>query len=139
VPDVSPTEAALTYEVEAAFEAAMLTRELTLREAREWLEELCRAEDLDTPDLQVARLKPAFEAAALPDEWCLLVANMAPTQHTLLHELSHLACANRGHGREFRTQLVRYLRRWVSVDHAADLHARFMSAGLSVDPFAATR
>jgi len=139
VPDVSPTEAAQTYEVEAAFEAAMPTRELTLREAREWLEELCRAEDLDTPDLQVARLKPAFEAAALPDEWCLLVANMAPTQHTLLHELSHLACANRGHGREFRTQLVRYLRRWVSVDHAADLHARFMSAGLSVDPFAATR
>ncbi|NBN89859.1 MAG: hypothetical protein EBU67_04850 [Actinobacteria bacterium] len=139
MPDVSPTEAAQTYEVEAAFEAAMPTRELTLREAREWLEELCRAEDLDTPDLQVARLKPAFEAAALPDEWCLLVANMAPTQHTLLHELSHLACANRGHGREFRTQLVRYLRRWVSVDHAADLHARFMSAGLSVDPFAATR
>ena len=139
MPDVSPTEAAQTYEVEAAFEAAMPTRELTLREAREWLEELCRAEDLDTPDLRVARLKPAFEAAALPDEWCLLVANMAPTQHTLLHELSHLACANRGHGREFRTQLVRYLRRWVSVDHAADLHARFMSAGLSVDPFAATR
>jgi hypothetical protein len=136
---MSSTEAALTYEVEAAFESAMPTRELTLAEARAWLEELCRAEDLDTPDLRVARLRPAFEAAALPDEWCLLVADVAPTQHTLLHELAHLACANRGHGREFRTQLVRYLRRWVSVGHAADLHARFVAAGLGIDPFSATR
>ncbi|MFM8389451.1 MAG: hypothetical protein ACKOA5_09420, partial [Actinomycetota bacterium] len=100
---MSPTEATLTYEAESAFEAAMPTRELTLTEARAWLEELCRAEDLDTPDLHVARLRPSFEAAAVPDEWCLLVADVAPTQHTLLHELAHLACANRGHGREFRT------------------------------------
>jgi hypothetical protein len=136
---MSSTEATLTYEVEAAFELAMPTRELTLVEARDWVEELCRAEDLDTPRLEVAKLRPTLDAAAIPDEWCLLVANVAPTQHTLLHELAHLACANRGHGREFRTQLVRYLRRWVSVDHAADLHARFVAAGLSIDPFAATR
>jgi hypothetical protein len=136
---MSSTEGTLTYEVEAAFESAMPTRELTLTEARDWLEELCRAEDLDTPDLRVARLRPAFEAAALPEEWCLLVTDVAPTQHTLLHELAHLSCANRGHGREFRTQLVRYLRRWVSVGHAADLHARFVAAGLGIDPFSATR
>jgi hypothetical protein len=136
---MSSTEATLTYEVEAAFESVMPTRELTLSEARDWLEELCRAEDLDTPRLEVAKLRPTLDAAAIPDEWCLLVADVAPTQHTLLHELAHLACANRGHGREFRTQLVRYLRRWVSVDHAADLHARFVAAGLSIDPFAATR
>jgi hypothetical protein len=134
-----PGEAARTYEVETAFETAMSTRTLTLSEARAWLEELCRAEDIDTPDLYVANLRHKFEGAALPDEWCLLVADVAPTQHTLLHELAHLSCANRGHGREFRTQLVRYLRRWVSIDHAADLHARFVVAGLSVDPFAATR
>ncbi|MBM3730688.1 MAG: hypothetical protein FJW44_07705 [Actinobacteria bacterium] len=136
---MSPTEATLTYEAESTFEAAMPTRELTLAEARAWLEELCRAEDLDTPDLHVARLRPTSEAAAVPDEWCLLVADVAPTQHTLLHELAHLSCANRGHGREFRTQLVRYLRRWVSIEHAADLHARFVAVGLGVDPFAATR
>lgn len=136
---VSPNEAELTYEAESAFEVAMPTRELTLSEAGAWLEELCRAEDLDTPALHVARLRPSFEAAAVPDAWCLLIADVAPTQHTLLHELAHLSCANRGHGREFRTQLVRYLRRWVSIDHAADLHARFVAAGLSIDPFAATR
>lgn len=136
---MATADAALTYEVEAAFEDAMPTRSLTIAEAREWLEGVCRAEDLDTPDLHVARLRPTFEAAAIHDEWCLLVADVAPTQHTLLHELAHLSCANRGHGREFRTQLVRFLRRWVSVDHAADLHRRFVAAGLSVDPFASTR
>lgn len=134
-----PGEAARTYEVETAFETAMSTRTLTLSEARIWLEELCRIEDLDTPDLHVAKLRPTFGGAALPDEWCLLVADVAPTQHTLLHELAHLSCANRGHGREFRTQLVRYMRRHVSLEHAAELHRRFVAADLSIDPFAATR
>lgn len=136
---MTPDEPGRTYDVEAAFEEAMPTRTLTVAEAREWLEELCRAEDLDTPELFVAPLRPAFQAAALPDEWCLLVADVAPTQHTLLHELAHLSCANRGHGREFRTQLVRYMRRYVSVEHAAELHRRFSAAGLGIDPFAATR
>ena len=136
---MTPTETALTYEVESAFEDVMPTRSLTISEAHDWLEELCRAEDLDTPELQVARLKPAFSAAALLEEWCVLVADVAPTQHTLLHELAHLSCANRGHGREFRTQLVRYLRRYVSIEHAAELHRRFTVAGLGIDPFAATR
>ncbi|MBU3704001.1 MAG: hypothetical protein FGM42_06465 [Ilumatobacteraceae bacterium] len=134
-----PGEAARTYEVEAAFESAMPTRSLTMAEARSWLEELCRAEDIDTPGLHRARLRPSIDAAAVHDEWCILVADVAPTQHTLLHELAHLSCANRNHGREFRTELVRFLRRYVSLEHAANLHTRFVSADLSVDPFAATR
>ena len=134
-----PDETALTYEVEAAFEAANPTRALTLAEARDWLEELGRAEDLDTPNLEKARLGRSTHAVALPDEWCVLVADVAPTQHTLLHELAHLSCANRGHGREFRTELVRFMRRYVSLNHAADLHARFVAAELSIDPFSATR
>ena len=133
-----PDETALTYEVEAAFEAANPTRALTLAEARDWLEELGRAEELDTPNLEKARLGRLTHAVALPDEWCVLVADVAPTQHTLLHELAHLSCANRGHGREFRTELVRFMRRYVSLDHAADLHARFVAAELSIDPFSAT-
>lgn len=137
--DPTETERALTYEVESACDIAMPTRALTLAEAREWIEEICRAEDLDTPTLHATRLGRATEALAIPDEWCVLVADVAPTQHTLLHELAHLSCANRGHGREFRTQLVRFMRRYVSLDHAAWLHAKFMDAGLSIDPFSATR
>lgn len=134
-----PGEAARTYEVEVAFESAMPTRSLTLAEARTWLEGLCRAEDLDTPGLHRARLRSSIDAAAVHDNWCILVSDVAPTQHTLLHELAHLSCANRNHGREFRTEMVRFLRRYVSIEHAADLHARFVAADLSVDPFAATR
>ena len=134
-----PDEAALTYETEAAFEASMPTRSLGITEARQWLEELCRAEDLDTPLLETARLPASTHALAIPDEWCLLVADVAPTQHPLLHELAHFSCANRGHGREFRTELVRLMRRHVSLEHAAELHRRFVDADLSVDPFAATR
>jgi hypothetical protein len=136
---MTPDEAGRTYDVETAFEAAMPTRTLNVTEARSWLEELCRIEDLDTPDLHVANLRSSFHGAAIVDEWCVLVADVAPTQHTLLHELAHLSCANRGHGREFRTQLVRYMRRHVSVEHAAELHRRFAAADLSIDPFAATR
>lgn len=134
-----PGEAARTYEAEAAFEYDMPTRSLTMTEGRKWLEELCRAEGIDTPDLRHARLRPSIDAAAVHDDWCILVADVAPTQHTLLHELAHLSCSNRNHGREFRTELVRFLRRYVSLEHAANLHARFVSADLSVDPFAATR
>jgi hypothetical protein len=133
-----PDETALTYEVEAAFEAANPTRALTLAEARDWLEELCRFEDLDTPFLDAARLPKAAHALAIPDEWCVLVADVAPTQHTLLHELAHFSCANRGHGREFRTELVRFMRRHVSLDHAVELHRRFVASGLSIDPFTST-
>ena len=61
-----PDETALTYEVEAAFEAANPTRALTLAEARDWLEELGRAEDLDTPNLEKARLGRLTHAVALP-------------------------------------------------------------------------
>lgn len=132
-------EASLTYEAESRYEDRMPTRVLTLVEAAAWLEELCEAEDLDPPALHRRRLPRNVEAAAVPDEWCIVVRDVAPTQHTILHELAHLSCANKGHGAEFRTQLVRFTRRHVSVEHAAYLHGLFLQADLRVDPFEATR
>ena len=132
-------EATLTYEAEARYEDQMPTRVLTLAEAASWLEELCAAEDLDPPTLHRGRMPRNIEAAALPDEWCIVVRDIAPTQHTILHELAHLSCANKGHGNEFRTQLVGFTRRHISVEHAAYLHRLFADAGLRVDPFEATR
>ena len=136
---MSDIEASLTYEAEARYENDMPTRALTLAEAAVWLEELCSAEDLDPPTLQHRRLPRNIEAAAMPDEWCIVVRDVAPTQHTILHELAHLSCANKGHGTEFRTQLVRFTRHHVSFDHAAVLHRLFVEADLKVDPFDATR
>lgn len=136
---MSGIEASLTYEAESRYELDMPTRALTLSEASTWLEELCAAEDLDPPTLQHRRLSRNIEAAALPDEWCIVVRDVAPTQHTILHELAHLSCANKGHGAEFRTQLVRFTRRHVSFEHAALLHRLFVEVALRVDPFDATR
>jgi hypothetical protein len=132
-------DATLTYEAEARYEDQMPTRVLTLIEAAAWLEALCAAEDLDPPILRRERMSRNIEAAALPDEWCIVVRDVAPTQHTILHELAHLSCANKGHGAEFRTQLVRFTRRHISVEHAAYLYRLFTDAGLRVDPFDATR
>ncbi len=132
-------EITLTYEAESRYEDQMPTRALALVDAAAWLEELCAAEDVDPPTLHRQRLPRNIEAAALPDEWCIVVRDVAPTQHTILHELAHFTCANRGHGREFRTQLVRFTRRYISVEHAALLHRLFVAAELSVDPFEATR
>ena len=133
-----PTEAALTYEVENRFEDSLPTRALTLSEARAWLAIICEREDLDPPRLANATLSGATHAVAIAESWCILVNDIAPTQHTILHELAHLSCANRGHGKEFRTQLVGLLRKHVSVQHGAHLHTMFTDAGLSVEPFGAT-
>jgi hypothetical protein len=133
-----PTESALTYEVENRFEDSLPTRALTLNEARAWLVIICEREDLDPPQLAKAKLSGSTQAVAIAESWCILVNDIAPTQHTILHELAHLSCANRGHGKEFRTQLVGLLRKHVSVEHGAHLHTMFLDAGLSVDPFSAT-
>ena len=134
-----PTEVALTYEVEQKFAEAMPTRTLLMSEASTWLRDICEQEDLDVPHLDSHALPRHTEAVAIAETWCILINGVAPTQHTILHELAHLSCANKGHGKEFRTQLVSYIRRYVSLEHAAHLHSLFTSAQLSVEPFSATR
>jgi hypothetical protein len=54
---------------------------------------------------------------------CVIDAGMGFcfAQLLLLHELAHLACANKGHGAEFQQQLVEYVRKYVSITHAAEL------------------
>ena len=134
-----PTEIALTYEVEQKFAEAMPTRVLLVSEANKWLLDICEQEDIDPPRIESHALPPHIEAVAVGEYWCILVNGVAPTQHTILHELAHLSCANKGHGKEFRTQLVSYVRRYVSLEHAAHLQSLFTDAQLSVEPFSATR
>ncbi|MCX6528651.1 MAG: hypothetical protein NTZ76_00830 [Actinobacteria bacterium] len=122
-----PTEVALTYEVEQKFSEAMPTRTLLMSEASTWLRDICEQEDLDVPHLDSHALPQRIEAVAIAETWCILVNGVAPTQHTILHELAHLS------------QLVSYIRRYISLEHAALLHSLFVNAQLSVEPFSATR
>ena len=133
-----PTEAQQTYAVEDAFEAEMPTKTLSLAEATNWLAIIADDEGVDYPLLLQGNLSRRTDGVAFNDEWCIAVRKKQPSELLLLHEMAHLVCANKNHGREFRTQLVRFLRRYVSLLHAARLHEMFVSAGLSVDPFTAT-
>ena len=132
------SEASATYTAEARFTTQMPTRTFTLAEAQTWLEKVCEIEDIDPIIISRQHLPRTIIAAARFDDWSIVVPSNKVSQHTLLHELAHFACANRGHGREFRSQLVTLHRRYTSVSHAAALHQLFVASGLSVNPLIAT-
>ena len=113
---------------EDSLQLEMPTRSLTIAEN----------EDVDPPLLTQERLSRNLQGLAISADWCIAVRSKKPNQLLLLHEMAHLVCANKNHGTEFRTQVVRFLRRYVSVTHAARLHALYEEAGLSVDPFSSS-
>lgn len=127
-----------TYEAEASFESEMPTRIFTVVEAETWLNNVCENEDLDPIRVSRQKLPASIEALAVFDNWCIKVPTNKVSQHTLLHELAHFACANRGHGHEFRSQLVALHRRYTSLSHAAALHQLFVASALSVNPLIST-
>ena len=78
-----------------------------------------------------------FVALAISTEWCIAVRESNPTQLLLLHEMTHLLCANKNHGIEFRTEFVRLMRRYISFTHAAALHKTFVDNKLTLAAFTA--
>jgi hypothetical protein len=120
---------------EDTLQLEMPTRALTILDASEWLQVIAENEDVDPPLLTQERLSRNVQGLAISADWCIAVRSKKPNQLLLLHELSHLVCANKNHGTEFRSQVVRFVRRYVSVLHAARLHALYEEAGLSVHPF----
>jgi hypothetical protein len=116
----------------------MPTRVLSLIEANEWLAMIAEAEGVDSPLIFKAILSKNTEALALSTEWCIALRDSKPTQLLLLHEMAHLLCVNKNHGAEFRTELIRLVRRYVSFPHAASLHKTFTDRSLTVKPFKST-
>ena len=123
---------------EDTLQLEMPTRALTILEASEWLQVIAENEDVDPPVLLQKALSRSVQGLAISADWCIAVRSKKPNQLLLLHEMAHLVCANKNHGTEFRTQVVRFLRRYVSVTHAARLHTLYEEAGLSVDPFSSS-
>ena len=136
--DVTPSEADLTYAAEGAFEIEMPTRTLSLDEANEWLAMIAEAEGVDRPLVFKSKMSKNTDALALSSEWCIAVRKTNLTQLLLIHEMAHLLCANKNHGTEFRTELVRLVRRYISFPHAAALHKRFVNKSLTVPSFKST-
>ena len=123
-----------TYAAEDAFELDMPTRTLSLVDANDWLAIIAEAEGVDAPLVFKSTMAKNYESLALPADWCIAVRKSNSTQLLLLHEMAHLLCANKTHGTEFRTELVRLVRRHISFPHAAVLYKSFTDDGLIVTP-----
>jgi len=135
---VTTNDAERTYDAEDAFELEMPTRELSLDEANKWLAMIAEAEGVDSPLVFKSNMSKNTEALALTEDWCIAVRDSKPTQSLLLHEMAHLLSANKNHGVEFRTELVRLVRRFISLPHAVCLHNKFISNMSTVLPFTAS-
>ena len=122
---MTTSETQRTYAAEDAFELEMPTRTLSIDEANDWLAMIAEAEGVDSPLVVELKMSKGTEALALPNDWCIAVRESNPTQLLLLHEMAHLLCANKNHGTEFRTELVRLMRRYISFPHAAALQHEF--------------
>ena len=117
----------------------MPTRELGLDEAGEWLMMIADNEGVDHPVVSQMAMSRSLQGLAFVDEWCISVRKKKMSQLLLVHEMAHLVCANGGHGREFRTQVVTFVRRYVSLAHAVRLHEMYVAAGLGVESFSSTK
>ena len=134
---VTTSEANRTYAAEDAFELELPTQALSLNEANEWLTMIAEAEGVDKPIVIKSSMSKNTDALAFSNEWCIAVRKSKPTQLLLLHEMAHLLCANKNHGTEFRTELVRLVRRYISLPHAAALHKTYVDSELTISPFQA--
>lgn len=135
---VTTSETNRTYEAEDELELEMPTRVLSIVEANEWISMIAENEGVDQPIVFKMQMSQKIDALAFSDEWCIAVRKSKPTQLLLLHEMAHLLCANKNHGTEFRTELVRLVRCYVSLPHAAALHKTFVGNELAISPFSAT-
>jgi len=135
---VTTSETQRTYAAEDAFELELPTRTLSLDEANDWLAMIAEAEGVDAPLVFKSTLSKNTEALAFSTDWCIAVRDSKLTQLLLLHEMAHLLCANKNHGAEFRTELIRLVRRYVSFPQAAALHRILIDINLTVKPFKST-
>lgn len=135
---MTTSETQRTYAAEDAFELEMPTRTLSIDEANDWLAMIAEAEGVDSPLVFKSKLSKNTEALAISTDWCIAVRDSHPTQLLLIHEMAHLVCANKNHGTEFRTELVRLVRRYISFHHAAALHATFAEHYLPMTSFASS-
>ena len=132
---VTTSETERTYAAEDAFELEMPTRVLSLTEANDWLAIIAEAEGVDSPLVFKTTLSKNTEALALSNDWCIAVRDSKLTQLLLLHEMAHLLCANKNHGTEFRTELIRLVRHYISFPHAVALYKTYTDNKLSMTPF----
>jgi hypothetical protein len=90
---------------EAALEAEMPTKQLSLEEAQRFVEHIAHAEDLDPPLVVYRKVRTKFDGLAVCDAHAIVVTSRNPSELTLLHELAHFI-GGMDHGPRFREVYV---------------------------------
>jgi hypothetical protein len=105
---------------EAALEAEMPTRRLSLEEAQRFVDHVAHAEDFDPPLVVYRKVKAKVDGLAVGDAHAIVVTSTTPSELTLLHELAHFIGAM-DHGARFREVYVGLVGRFVSAPSARRL------------------
>lgn len=131
-------EQALTYACELLADELVGTRVMREEELESWLHAVCHREDIDIPDLQIARARTRSLASTDIDSNVICLYGRNTTLSTLIHEVAHASVRIPSHGVLFRDELVRLTRAHLSVDYAALLHSLFVGLSLEAAPWGAS-
>lgn len=132
------TEQALTYACEHVADHMVGARIMQSHELEDWLQSVCHREDIDVPELHIAKARPSALASTDIDSHRICLYGRTTTLSTLLHEVAHASVRIDGHGVLFRDELVRLTRAHLSVEYAALLHSLFVGLGLEAAPWGAS-
>ncbi len=102
-------------QAEAALEAEMPTKRLTLEEAQRFVDHVSHAEDFDPPLVVYRKVKAKVDGLAVGSAHAIVVTSTTPSELTLLHELAHFI-GGMDHGPRFQEVYVRLVRRFVSAE-----------------------
>jgi hypothetical protein len=131
-------EQALVYACEDVVEQELGSRDIPSSKAASILEEICHAEDIEVPQIMIARKAQSSSALTYIDENVICIRGTTTTMATLLHELAHAVVGAESHGVLFRDELARLARKHISVSYAALLYSVYSGAGLEMSPWPAT-
>jgi hypothetical protein len=102
---------------EAALEAEMPIKRLSLEEAQRFIDRVAHAEDFDPPLVVYRKVRAKVDGLAVGDAHAIVVTSTTPSELTLLHELAHFI-GSMEHGPRFQEVYVGLVGRFVSKDIA---------------------
>jgi hypothetical protein len=103
---------------EAALEAEMPTKRLSLEEAQRFVDHVAHAEDFDPPLVVFRKVRAKVDGLAVGDTHAIVVTSTTPSELTLLHELAHFI-GEMDHGPRFQEVYLGLVGRILSRECAA--------------------
>jgi hypothetical protein len=111
---------------EAALEAEMPTKRLSLEEAQRFVDHVAHAEDFDPPLVVFRKVRAKVDGLAVRGTHAIVVTSTTPSEMTLLHELAHFI-GGMDHGPEFQRAYVGLVGRFISATCSARLHTELLN------------